>query len=188
VTSYPDTNAATAAVQQAFDGHEAFVDQLLEAVAGIAAVDPGGGSDTRPAPTAPRPSPTVTSSRDSSVGWIVAAAVIGLPLAGWALVVGMRRWRSRREARETFEDDLADARQELVSLGDDVGELDLDDSMPGADPAGKRDYERALEQYQRAERLLGAGTNPRRLARANAALAEGRRLMNSARTRFNATE
>lgn len=182
VTSYQDTNAATGAVQQAFNAHDAFVDQMLEAVAGIAAVDPGPAR--APSPATPAPSPATKTTHVSPVVWIVLAAAIGLPLVAWALVLGRRRWRVRVEAHETFEDDLADARQQLVSLGDDIRDLDIDESMPAADPAGKRDYENALDQYQRAERLLGEGANPRRLARAGAALASGRRLMDSARARF----
>jgi hypothetical protein len=185
VTAYPDTNAATAAVQQAFDAHDALVDQLREAVAGIAAVDPGAGTSTPPASPPPaNPAPEPAGTHVSATVWIVVAAVIGLPLAAWALLTGRRRWRARREARETFDDDLADARQQLVSLGDDIRDLDIDESMPGADPAGKRSYEDALDQYQRAERLLGEEANPRRLARANAALAEGRRLMDAARAQL----
>jgi hypothetical protein len=183
VTSFPDTNAATGAVQQAFEAHDALVDQLVEAVAGIASVDPGPARAPPGAPAgAPGGQPASTSV--SGAVWVVIALVVGLPLAAWALVVGGRRLRSQREARETFDDDLADAREQLVSLGDDIRELDVDESMPGADPGGKRDYESALDQYQRAERLLGEGTNPRRLARANAALAEGRRLMDAARTQL----
>jgi hypothetical protein len=185
VTSYPDTNAATSAVQQAFEAHERLVDQLLEAVAGIAAVDPGP-SRSSPAGT-PAGSPSAPAETHvSSIVWIVVAAVVGLPLAALALVAGRRRWRARTDAREAFDDDLADARQQLVSLGDDIRDLDIDESMPGADPAGKRDYDTALDQYQRAERLLGENASVRRLARANAALAEGRRLMDSARERLDA--
>jgi hypothetical protein len=180
VTSFADTDAATAAVQQAFEAHDALVDQLREAVAGIAAVDPGPDTSTGPSSQAPEPAGTHVSA----AVWIVVAAVIGLPLAAWALLTGRRRWRAGRDARETFDDDLADARQQLVSLGDDIRDLDIDESMPGADPAGKRDYDEALDQYQRAERLLGEDANPRRLARANAALAEGRRLMDAARAQF----
>jgi hypothetical protein len=182
VTSYPDTTAATGAVQQAFQAHQKLVDQLLEAVAGIASVDPGTAGSRPPA----SPVSTPTGTQGSSIVWIILAAAIGLPLAVWALVVGRRRWRSRTDAREAFADDLADARQQLVSLGDDIRDLDIDESMPRADPAGKRDYENALDQYQRAERLLGEKVSVRRLARANAALAEGRRLMDSARKRLDA--
>lgn len=187
VTSFSDTNAATAAVKQAFDAQHALVDQLQEAVDGIAAVDPGPStpsSSSGAAPTSPPPTGR-TSGRVSSLVWIIIAAAIGLPFAFWGLVVGRRRWRARTEARETFDDDLADARQQLVSLGDDIRDLDIDESMPAADPAGKRDYEDALDQYQRAERLLGERVSPRRLARANLALAEGRRLMDSARGRLD---
>jgi hypothetical protein len=180
VTSFADTDAATAAVQQAFEAHDTLVDQLREAVAGIAAIDPGPDTSTPPSSRPSQPA----STHVSATFLIVVAAVIGLPLAGWALLTGRRRWRAGRDARETFDDDLADARQRLVSLGDDIQDLDIDESMPGADPAGKRNYDDALDQYQRAERLLGEDANPRRLARANAALAEGRRLMDAARAQF----
>jgi hypothetical protein len=184
VTSFADTNAATATAQQAFDAHRELVDQLREAVAGIASLDPGPSSTTPASPPPANPAPMPSGTNVSATVWVVVAVAIGLPLAGWALLTGRRRWRTRREARETFDDDLADARQQLVSLGDDIRDLDLDESMPGADPDGRRSYENALDQYQRAERLLGEDANPRRLARANTALAEGRRLMDAARAQL----
>jgi hypothetical protein len=176
VTAYPDTNAAQAAVQQAFDAHRAFVDQLLEAVDGIAAIDPRTG------PSPARPS-TETSST-THVSWVVfliIGGVVALPFVIVALVVTRRRFRARVEARETLSDDLADARDQLVALGDDIGDLDIDVSMPAADPTGKREYEGALAQYQRANRLLGEHATVRRVSEASAALAEGRRLMDAAR-------
>jgi hypothetical protein len=180
VTSFADTHAAEGAVQQAFDAHHRLVDQVLESVDGIAAVDPGPART--PSPAAPAQPPAGGGGGGSSAAaWIVPLVVIGLPLAIWGGVFLRRRLRARADARETFDDDLADARQALAARADDVNELDLDSSIPGADPTGKGEYEQALEQYQRAERLLSHDVSPRRLAQAKASLAEGRRLMDAAR-------
>jgi hypothetical protein len=182
VTSYADTHAAEGAVQQAFDAHHRLVDQVLESVDGIAAVDPG--PERAPSPAAPTQPPAGGGGRGggtSAAAWIVPLVVVGLPLAIWGGVFLRRRLRARAEARETFDDDLADARQALAALADDVNELDLDSSIPGADPTGKEEYEQALGQYQRAERLLSHEVSARRLAQANRSIAEGRRLMDAAR-------
>jgi hypothetical protein len=176
VTAYADAHAAEAAVQQAFNAHRALVDQLLEAVDSIAAIDPG------PAQSRGRSSPgKSTTTHVSSVVFIVIGATIALPFVIWGLALTRRRWRARAEARESLADDRADARDQLVALGNDIGDLDIDVSMPAADPSGKRDYERALEQYQRANRLLGEDATVRRVSQASAALADGRRLMDAAR-------
>jgi len=185
VTSYSDTNAATAAVQQAFGAHHALVDQLREAVDGIAAVDPRAG--TRPSSGSTKTNTSVFTIHIPSIVWQIIAAAIALPFVIWALVVTRRRWRSRAETRATLSDDLADAREQLVALGDDIRDLDIDVSMPSADPSGKRDYASALDQYQRAERLLGETATVHRVAQASAALAEGRRLMDAARNRLTST-
>ena len=197
VTAYPDSQGAQAAVQQAFDAHRRLAAQLAESISGIASIDPGPSREvpsrsvplvipTPRIPTVPAP-PARTSHGSSSAATIAIVVGTAAPFLVWGLIVLRRSLRTRREARETFEDDLADARQQLVALGDDIGELDLDTSMPNADATGKHEYEQALDQYQRAERLLGEDANPRRLARANAALGEGRRLMDSARSRLERT-
>jgi hypothetical protein len=177
VTSYSDTSAATATVQQAFDAHNSLVDSLREAVNGLASVDPDAGSpSSRSSPFGSPP-----SSTSLNISPLVVLIVVGVPFLAVGSVMGVRRWRAHAAAHETLEDDIADARDQLVALGDDIRDLDIDTSMPNANAAGKHDYENALVQYQRAERLLGEKVSVRRLARANDALAQGRQFMDVAR-------
>ena len=172
-----ETSAAIGTVQQAFDSHKALVDSLREAVDGLASIDPDAGSP--PSRSSPFGSPP--SSTSLNISPLVVLIIIGVPFLAVGSVIGVRRWRAHAAAHETFEDDLADAKDQLVSLGDDIRDLDIDTSMPNADAAGKQDYENALVQYQRAERLLGEKVSVRRLARANDAIAQGKRFMDVAR-------
>jgi aldehyde dehydrogenase (NAD+) len=79
--------------------------------------------------------------------------------------------------REIYDDFLVEAARQLedVRLGDPFDPRTT--SAPIITP----------DAAQRAERLLGEKVSARRLARANAALAEGRRLMDSARERLDAS-
>jgi hypothetical protein len=124
-------------------------------------------------------------SPDPGSGGIGAGAVVLLVLVAGAgaLLLTSRRRRRRREA-----DELAEvretARDDLVALGDDVRALDLDVQMPGSDPAAREDYARAVEAYDRANRVFETARRPEDLAPASAALEEGRWAMSSARARL----
>jgi hypothetical protein len=113
----------------------------------------------------------------------------GLALLG-VLVVGgggvMLARRSRRRREEAHELDVAkdQVRDELVALGDGLRELDLDVEMPGADPAAKEDYGRAVGAYDRANQAWTTARHVDDLAPVGAALEEGRWAIASARARL----
>ncbi len=74
---------------------------------------------------------------------------IGLLAAGAVAIATGRRRRRRAQAAE-FDQAKANARDDLVALGDDIRALDLDASMPAADPQAKADYDHAVQRYTEA--------------------------------------
>jgi hypothetical protein len=109
-------------------------------------------------------------------------ALVGL--GGGAVYLNGRRQRRLREERELAEVKHV-ARDDLVALGDDIRALDLDVEIPGADPAAKAEYGRAVELYDRANQGFEAARRPEDLAPVTQALEEARWAMSSARARMN---
>jgi hypothetical protein len=117
-------------------------------------------------------------------GVIAAVAVVtALAVGGGALIFGARRRRREREAerRRELEEVKAVAQEDLVALADDIRALDLDTSMPDADPEAVRHYTEAVEQYQRAATALDRARRTEDLAPVSAALEAGRFSMASAK-------
>ena len=83
-----------------------------------------------------------------------------------------------REAGERSADD------ELVALGDEIRELDLDTSMPDASRAALAEYEQALARYDQANELLSGDPTEYQVEQARAAIAAGRRHLAAARERL----
>ena len=120
----------------------------------------------------------------TEVSPVVPLGILGvLGLGGGALFLKAKRQRRRREEEELAEV-KAVAREDLLALGDDIRALDLDVEMPDVDPAGKADYNRAVELYDRANTLFDRARHPDELAPVTEALEEGRFAMTSARARL----
>ena len=98
---------------------------------------------------------------------LVILAVVGV------LALRSAQVRRRREAEQLAEL-KATAQEDLVALGDDIRALDLDTSMPGADPEAVRHYGAAVDAYQRAAESLDRVVRPEQLGAVSAALEEGR--------------
>jgi hypothetical protein len=105
----------------------------------------------------------------------VAVAAV-LVVGGGALIFGARRRRREREAerRRELEEVKQVAQEDLVALGDDIRALDLDTSMPDADPEAVRHYTEAVNQYQKAATALDQARRTEDLAPMSAALEAGR--------------
>jgi hypothetical protein len=129
---------------------------------------------------AARGEPVGQSSGDGGggAGGVIAAVAVLTVLAvgGGALIFGARRRRREREAerRRELEEVKAVAQEDLVALADDIRALDLDTSMPDADPEAVRHYTEAVEQYQRAATALDRARRTEDLAPMTAALEAGR--------------
>ncbi|HEU4900128.1 MAG TPA: hypothetical protein VFX88_21560, partial [Actinomycetota bacterium] len=133
---------ATALARQAIDDNPGdpeaallqFVDGVSAAARGEPAAQSGGGNG-------------------GGGGGIATVAVLTVLLVGGgALIFGMRRRRREREAerQRELEEVKSVANEDLVALSDDIRALDLDTSMPDADPEAVRHYTEAVEQYQKA--------------------------------------
>jgi hypothetical protein len=196
VTSYRDVDPTLGALRHAIAAHEndGLGPQILAGVEGIADVDPGPGQDINgppsgggaEAPSNPTPVSTPSSGGGSDAGTIVAiffGALVLLPLLGLGLWLLVRWLSSRRTAAQMEELDLGSARDELLALGQDIEDLDIDTQMPNANPAGLEEYQRALSLYERANRAL-AHKDPSRLqiSEAKRAIEKGRAHMSEART------
>jgi hypothetical protein len=129
---------------------------------------------------AARGEPVGQSSGDGGggVGSVIAtvAVLTALVVGGGALIFGARRRRREREAerRRQLEEVKAVAQEDLVALADDIRALDLDTSMPDANPEAVRHYTEAVEQYQRAATALDRARRTEDLAPMTAALEAGR--------------
>jgi hypothetical protein len=161
VTSHSVVEPTAAAVRAAVEAHrdEGLDAQLLAAVDGIAEVDPGAERDlSNPPPSLPAtPRPNqIADDVDEGVriGVFIVAAAIALPFLIGTIVFLMALRRRRGAVRDREEINEDDARGELVALGEELQSLDLDVDMPNASARGREEYERALNLYDRANRLL----------------------------------
>jgi hypothetical protein len=100
------------------------------------------------------------------------------------LVVFWSALRGRRRRRERIAEVRELAREDQLALGDDIRELDIDISMPGANAGAKGDYGQALDCYEAAGKALAQSKTLGDLATVPAKLEEGRWLMESARARL----
>ncbi len=159
-------------------------EQLLEAVMRIAVVDPGPGGDGD-GEGGGISDPAVGKEAQKFLGAVklavlLVALAIALPFVLGALWILLRIRRRRIDERDALAQDRNAARDGLVALGDQIRELDLDESMPDADPQGRAAYEKALADYERADSAMVGRPTRAKLARAAQALSEGRAAMQEA--------
>ncbi|MFL5865672.1 MAG: hypothetical protein ACJ766_01070 [Thermoleophilaceae bacterium] len=165
VTSYRDVDPTLGALRHAVDTRKTLPSELRAGVQGIADVDPGpsqdingppqGGTATTPSST-PKPtsSPSSSGSNAGTIVAIVFGALVLLPLLGVGIWL-LARWLSRRRAASQMEElDLGTVRDQLLALGQDIEDLDLDTQMPNANPNGVQEYQQGVMQYDRANRAL----------------------------------
>jgi hypothetical protein len=134
---------------------------------------------------AARGEPVAQSDGGGGAGGVIGtvAVLTVLAVGGGALIFGMRRRRREREARRLreLEEVKSVANEDLVALGDDIRALDLDTSMPDANPEAVRHYTEAVDQYQKAATALDRTRRVEDLAPMSAALEAGRFSMASAK-------
>jgi hypothetical protein len=130
---------------------------------------------------AARGEPAAQSGGGGGMGAIVVLAL--LVVGGGALICTGRRRRREREAQRLreLEEVKQVAQEDLVALSDDIRALDLDTSMPDADPEAVRHYTVAVDQYQKAADALDRARRTEDLAPMSAALEAGRYEMSATR-------
>jgi Short C-terminal domain len=158
------------------------------ATADAAAGHPGSQSteQTGPASTS-HSSPSSHSSGSAGVisGIVITVVVLVLLGAGYARrargSLRAAHWRKEQEA-----DVHAQAQADFVKLGDDIAALDIDSSMPNANPEAKDEYAKALDAYQDAEQRLKQADDDYQFAQAQDALRRGAQHIEAAQQLFSA--
>jgi hypothetical protein len=149
-------------------------------------------TDTQSSATPAAATTTTTATKpkkpgsSSSIGLIlVLVAVLVLALIG-AGAYG-RRARAAAKLRKHVHDDAhAKAREDLTKLGDRIRDMDIDSSMPKADPDGKAAYAQALDCYQDAEKRLTHENDSYEFDHALKAIADGLADLDTAERLFDA--
>ena len=199
------------ALQEIVDRHgeDGLFAVLDRAVSRIARIDPGGEAPRAPLDSgggAPRIPDRGAPGADDAPGSferveddvgdflgvargvviaIGAAIVLAILVPVVLLLLRVRRGHRLAERREELAE--ADVRDRLVAVGDELRALDLDHSMPGADPEARAAYEAAVSHYDRAGTWLAAPEpDALLLARVNAELAQAEQKLATARERFAA--
>jgi hypothetical protein len=146
------------------------------AAADTAAGHPGSQSSEQ---TSTNPGSSGTGSGSSgggSAGLIVGVIVLAIVLIVAAVLLVPRVRRSRRAAhwrREQQDDARSQTQAALVKLGEDISALDIDSSMPNANPHGRDEYASAIDCYQEAEERLRHPDDAYQFDRAQQALRRG---------------
>jgi hypothetical protein len=161
---------------QAFEAHGRDLDAALgQWVGGVAAAARGAGE----------PAAQTSGDGGGGAGGVLAGVAVAtvLVVGGGALIFGARRRRREREAQRLreLEEVKAVAQEDLVALADDIRALDLDTSMPDADPEAVRHYTEAVDHYQRAAAALDRARRAEDMAQVSTALEAGRFSMASAK-------
>lgn len=121
----------------------------------------------------------------SGTGALVVLGVLG---GGALLVTGVSRRRRRRELRAQVQELREAAHDDLVALGQDVRDVDLDVDMPSADPRARDELQRGLAAYEQAETALDRARRPEDFEAITATVDEGRTAMAACRALLDGRE
>lgn len=127
----------------------------------------------------------------SASAGVFAAVTLGLLVVaggGLTLYAVRRKRRLDEQRKREFEEVKKVAYDDLDALGQDLRALDLDVSMPNADPAALEDYKKGLDQYEKATSTIDRASTVQDLRPVAEALAEGRYNMACARARLEGRE
>lgn len=107
-------------------------------------------------------------------------------IAGGAAVVGGRWVRDRRARHADDNRELDDVRaladDDVTLLGEELGRLDVEVARLG--PEGRADYQRALDAYEAAQRLVPRLTSPEEMSKVADTLSAGRYALACVRARL----
>jgi hypothetical protein len=181
---------------------DSLVVQMRKAIDSFAKADaarhhPGsGGGQSHTATTNDQGTVTAPSTTNgpsnqnggSSSGGLIAALVILVLILIPATLFGTRFARRQMRAshwqREAAADSRTQAQADLVKLGEDIGALDIDSSMPKASAQAKDEYSKAIDAYQEAEQRLKSSDDAYQFAKGREALARGQEHVRAAGALF----
>ncbi len=124
------------------------------------------------------------SSSGGAIAGLIVLVLILIPATLFGTRFARRRMRASRWQREATADARSQAQSDLVKLGEDIGALDIDSSMPNASAQAKDEYSKAIECYQEAERRLKNPDDAYQFARGREALARGQQHLSAATELF----
>ncbi|MFE9019385.1 hypothetical protein ACFYNL_12565 [Streptomyces sp. NPDC007808] len=107
-------------------------------------------------------------------GLIAAGAVLAAGGAGAYALVRRNRRRHEAEQRAALEKLRVVVDEDITAFGEELDRLDFHPAEPGADDAMRADYERALDSYEQAKRLMDGARRPEDVKAVTQALADGR--------------
>jgi hypothetical protein len=157
---------------------------------GRARVDPGSEGEEGQGQPGADPASDVDDFFDDIIdtfklGVLIIAIAIALPFILFVVILIARMRQRRARGREVREAGERSADEELVALGDEIRELDLDTSMPNASRGALTEYEQAIRYYDQANELLAGDPTEYRVEQARAAMAAGRRHLAATRERLD---
>lgn len=152
------------------------------------AAEGAGGSSGGPATGIGEPqSPSSGRDRSSGFGLLPLLLFGGIGLAAF-FALNSNRKNQQVEERMRVEEVHKVAFADLVALGEDLRQLDLQVEMPDADPRAKEDYVKALNLYAKASENLDEADRLDEMEAVSAALEEGRYYLASAKARLEGRE
>ncbi|MEU6545216.1 hypothetical protein [Streptomyces sp. NPDC046859] len=107
-------------------------------------------------------------------GLVAAGVVIAAGGAGAYALVRRNRRRHEAEQRAALGKLRVVVDEDITAYGEELDRLDFHPAEPGADDAKRGDYERALDSYERAKRLMDGARRPEDVKAVTQALADGR--------------
>lgn len=125
----------------------------------------------------------VDAEQSAATSGIVLLGILGLlVLGGGYFLYNSKRKRDAKAAQE-----LADIRkmaeEDVTRLGEDIARLEID--LTTVDEATRREYEHAMDSYDRAKSSLDAIRTPDDVRQVTTALEDGRYYMDATRARLN---
>ena len=116
-------------------------------------------------------------------GLLLLLLLLGIPAF---MLAGARRRRrqAEREERAALAELKEFTRDDVIALGQDIRDLDIDVEMPGVPPEARDDYARALARYEEADTAWERATHPDDLERVTSLLEDGRHAIASTRARL----
>ncbi|MEU6374655.1 hypothetical protein [Streptomyces sp. NPDC046909] len=105
---------------------------------------------------------------------ITTGAVVVAGGAGAYALVRRNRRRHVEEQRAALEKLRVVVDEDITAYGEELDRLDFHPAEPGADDAMRADYERALDAYEQAKRLMAAATKPEDVRPVTQSLEDGR--------------
>ncbi|MGW9084583.1 hypothetical protein [Streptomyces yangpuensis] len=109
------------------------------------------------------------------VGGLITLGAVAAAGGGGAYVLVRRNRRQKEEARREAVERLGVVVDEdITAFGEELERLDFHPGEPGADDAMRADYERGLDSYEKAKRIMASVERPEEVTGVTQALEDGR--------------